>query len=344
MMHSKKIDKDPSIANVYAKMRKELGHTLTITDFTKWTAANPFVVAPVMMLQLHIRLQIIGEPFWAKLALQRKEHPEQGKLDYVKHLQTDIVSRNDVFRQRKLAEEIERRRLSRLGKGRMGDGRDNITRKQSLLLDYFNLKKRSQTVHTGKSLSRVFVINDDLVEGSSGKPSAPRATHIQTPQSSSSKKSAAVKGAKKDTTTATSSANASDSEENILNTEVHVGARNSKKPEASSNKKKVVTVTASITVDGNRRRRSSLTVQKPDLVREKVAQKAAKESKYKLQKKRAGEEGRGNATAEGASGKKGKSHQSSSKGPKEKPTDNNSDINHLDEDEESAEEVYCTNG
>jgi hypothetical protein len=145
MMHNKKIDKDPSLHAVFTKMKKDLSAHLNINQFTRWTAANPYVTSPIMMLQLHIRLQIIGEPFWSKLTTLRKEHPEQGRLDYVKRLQEHVINENRLF-QEKIRQEKERQIyiLKMKRKGKLDDGRDNITRKQSVVLEYFNMKRLSQ--------------------------------------------------------------------------------------------------------------------------------------------------------------------------------------------------------
>jgi hypothetical protein len=115
MLHNKSIQKDPAILNVFNQLRHDLENKLSIEEFNNWTAAHPSVTSPILMLQLHLRLQIIGEAFWIKLSKDRKEHPEQGKLNYVRDLQTYVLEKNKLFRSRTEAIEFERRRLSRLG-------------------------------------------------------------------------------------------------------------------------------------------------------------------------------------------------------------------------------------
>ena len=161
MMHLKKIDKDPNLHSVYNQLRKDLSHKLSIEEFNRWTASNPSVTAPLMMLQLHIRLQIIGEKFWCKLAEMRKEDSKQGRLNYVKDLQRQIVTKNRKFREKQQAEEKERQRLKRLEKGCHGGVKENVQRKESILLRHFNLKQLS--IRGGaykRSLSRVIPISD----------------------------------------------------------------------------------------------------------------------------------------------------------------------------------------
>ncbi len=142
MLHNRKIDKDPSLQLLFNELRRELENKLTIHQFVRWTAANPSITAPILMLQLHLRLQIIGEKFWIKMTDNRKSHPEQGKIDYVKKLQAYVIQKNKQFHERLTSLEQERRRLSRLGKAGYVDSRENITRKESMLLGHFSMKRR----------------------------------------------------------------------------------------------------------------------------------------------------------------------------------------------------------
>lgn len=160
MMHLKKIDKDPNLQGVYNQLRKDLSHKLSIEEFNRWTAANPSVTAPLMMLQLHIRLQIIGESFWVKLSEQRKQDPKQGRLTYVKDLQRQIVAKNRRFREKQQAEEKEKQRLMRLEQGRHGGVKENVQRKESILMKHFNLKRLSIRRPPQRSLSRVIPMSD----------------------------------------------------------------------------------------------------------------------------------------------------------------------------------------
>jgi hypothetical protein len=143
MIHMKKIDKDPNLNGVFNQLRKDLANKLSMEEFNRWTAQNPSVVAPLKMLQLHIRLQIIGESFWTLKANERMKDPTQSRLSYVKDLQAYIVNKNKAFRDKQDQDEQERRRLSRIGKGRHGGMEGNIKRKESLLLKHFNLKRLS---------------------------------------------------------------------------------------------------------------------------------------------------------------------------------------------------------
>lgn len=203
MLHNKRVDKDPSLMMVYQRAKNELNNKITLQQFVLWVARNPSVTSPLMMLQLHIRSQIIGRNFWMKLTEQRKNNQEQSQIGYVEELKKTIISQNNLFRERLIQEEKEKRRLSRRGKGQNGDKRDKIIRQESMLLGYFSLKQVSfkrptpnQRKKMKKALSRILPfeniekeldIEDGIIEND--KPAAPKnQLSPQTNQSSKSNK------------------------------------------------------------------------------------------------------------------------------------------------------------
>lgn len=141
-MHKKNVELDPSLLTVFMQLRKDHNGLLTMAEFCRWTYHNPSVTVPLMMLQLHLRLKIIGESFWVRMSNERRAHEEQGQLDFIRRLQADVVRRNLAYKRRLAAIENERQRLIRRGLGKEGDCRDNVVRKESLLLGYFSLKNR----------------------------------------------------------------------------------------------------------------------------------------------------------------------------------------------------------
>lgn len=143
-MHKKSVEKDPSLKQLYTKLKSQYPRSIGIYDFVKWTSENPSVLSPLLMLQLHIRLQILGENFWKSYAEDRAENEEQSNPYYLKKLQKFVIDKNNKFKEKKLAVEREKKRLSRIGKGEAGDHRDNVTRKESIFLAYFNLKAISR--------------------------------------------------------------------------------------------------------------------------------------------------------------------------------------------------------
>lgn len=368
MMHCKKVDKDPALTAVYTKMRKELGNAFTIHEFNKWTAANPHVVSPVMMLQLHIRLQIIGETFWSKLALQRKQHPEQGQLDYVKKLQDFVIRKNDIFKEKLAMEEAERRRLSRLGRGRMGDCRDNVTRKQSVLLGYFNMKQAVPPAgigRQGKSLSRVFVLEDGDADDDDGiiiaGGQSASGKRRNNPNGHSAKgvppKAASGDGAdpflesdirnkavSSTVTSASSSVSANGTTPGVTSSAVVAGAT-AATSSASAKKPAGKIRTIAEAKGDNRRRRSSI---KPNLVREAADRKRKQEDKYKATV--ANNSGKKTATAGSRGKQKNKPKQptsgtSSGKNGRNKkkvvPSSHDDDSSDSDADEDYGDELHA---
>mmetsp|Transcript_4703 Transcript_4703/g.7681 ORF Transcript_4703/g.7681 Transcript_4703/m.7681 type:complete len:453 (+) Transcript_4703:91-1449(+) len=143
VMHKKKVEKDAALHDMMLEVKKDLRREINIQEFTEWCHHHPSVLSPLMMLQMHLRDQIIGPRFWQKMTKLRKEHPEQGLWDYLPKLQSRIIEQNEKFKAKGQLEEAERRRKSRRGKGTSGDHRDNVTRKQSLIMSYFAISRNS---------------------------------------------------------------------------------------------------------------------------------------------------------------------------------------------------------
>jgi hypothetical protein len=140
-MHKKNVDLDPSLLTIFLRLKKDYNGLLTMAEFCRWTYTNPSVTTPLMMLQLHLRMQIIGEAFWMRMSNERRLHDEQGRLDFVKRLQADVVAKNEGYKRRLQSIQDEKNRMERRGISKSGDGRDNVTRKESVLLGYYRLKQ-----------------------------------------------------------------------------------------------------------------------------------------------------------------------------------------------------------
>lgn len=142
-MHKKKIERDPALGVMMGYVKKDLNRAVSLPEFTKWCQANPSILTPLRMLQLHLRFQIIGPNFWTHMTEQRRAHPEMGAMDYLPKLQKRVIAETKFFINQGLIDKDERRRMSRRGKGPNGDHRDNVTRKQSFLVNYFQLSRYS---------------------------------------------------------------------------------------------------------------------------------------------------------------------------------------------------------
>jgi hypothetical protein len=142
-MHKKRIEKDPSMQEMMSYIKRDLSRAISLKEFTEWSHKHPSILTPLRMLQTHLRFQVIGPKFWTKMAEQRRAHPEQGRFDYIPQLQKRVIAETKFFLTRGLGTIAEMKRLRRRGRGPEGDTRDNITRKQSVLVKYFNLSRFS---------------------------------------------------------------------------------------------------------------------------------------------------------------------------------------------------------
>eukprot|EP01035_Chromulina_nebulosa_P029635 gene29635-39303_t len=133
MLHRRKIDKDPSLATLYGSLAKICpdGY-VELSVFSKWAKANLSFSSPLMILQLHLRTNIVGTAFWTRQSQQRQKDPAMAKVAFIKQLEKYVMEKKRQFMERKQAEENERKRLIRLGLGKKGDCRDNVIRKQSV--------------------------------------------------------------------------------------------------------------------------------------------------------------------------------------------------------------------
>lgn len=102
-------------------------------------------MSPLLILQLKLRKLLIGESYWARMAVSRKENLELGSFGFIKQLQTLVRKRNDEFKNKRIDEEAKRLREKRLGPGGDGQSRSMVARKESVLLGAFNLKQLSSS-------------------------------------------------------------------------------------------------------------------------------------------------------------------------------------------------------
>ena len=142
-LHKKSMDRDPALRTIMAYIKRDLNRQITVNEFTTWAHTYPSVLTPLRMLQTHLRFQIIGPTFWTRMTQERRGHPEMGKIDYLPQLQKRVIAQNKYFANQGDIDAQERRRLSRRGRGPNGDHRDDITRKESVLVSYFKLSRFS---------------------------------------------------------------------------------------------------------------------------------------------------------------------------------------------------------
>jgi hypothetical protein len=112
-MHKKKIESSSSLTTQFGNFKKHYPAEVSLAEFVKWCGANVSVVAPLLMLQLKLRKQIIGERYWNRMAAERKASPEQGQHGFMKKLQTQIRAKNEAFKLSRLEIEREQQRKDR---------------------------------------------------------------------------------------------------------------------------------------------------------------------------------------------------------------------------------------
>ena len=164
-MHKKKIDRDPALRDMMGYLKRDLNRAIKMEDFTKWAHQHPSVLTPLRMLQTHLRFQIIGPNFWSKMTEQRRAHKEMGKFDYIPELQKRVIHETKLFLNKGEGDLLEKKRLARRGRGPNGDNRDNVIRKQSLLVRYFGLSRFSVTNTRSGGGERGLAQNKILPEG-----------------------------------------------------------------------------------------------------------------------------------------------------------------------------------
>lgn len=156
LMHHRKLETSSTLQALYDNMKKEFEIELSMLEFCKWTAANASVVTPVLMLQLKIRKQIIGENFWLKLTNARKQDSIKGKLEFVSKLRKIVHDKNEKYRQRLVENRINGLRVNSTEK--LSAGSQNVKRKESFLLKAFNMAPNAPK---GRSPGNAEVYPDD---------------------------------------------------------------------------------------------------------------------------------------------------------------------------------------
>ena len=112
MLHKRKVDKDPSLATLFGSLAKICPDgNIEMSVFSKWAKANLSFSSPLMILQLHLRTNIVGTSFWARQSLRRQKDPAMAKVSFIKQLEKHVLDKNRQFKERQQAEEDEHRRF-----------------------------------------------------------------------------------------------------------------------------------------------------------------------------------------------------------------------------------------
>ncbi len=137
---------DPSLFAVFKKMKSKFGATtsrgaVSLEAFCNFTMQHRSIVAPIELIQVHFRSQIINDAFWDKVSQERCDDPEKGDLFYIAKLQQTVQEKREAYKAHKAFLKAQRKQLEHLGLGKEGDRRDYKQRKQSVLLGYYSMKR-----------------------------------------------------------------------------------------------------------------------------------------------------------------------------------------------------------
>lgn len=136
MINRKKMDANPATQAIFTELKEKYPSELSITDICKWTAINSSLLSPILILQIKLRQNIIGEKYWQHQTDLRAADPEKNDIGYIKQLMGLVKSKIEKSKVQKVAQKEKQAKEAKIG------NRDNIARKQSVLLEAFNMKKK----------------------------------------------------------------------------------------------------------------------------------------------------------------------------------------------------------
>jgi hypothetical protein len=139
------MDSSTSLQVIFHNLRDNYSPELSIQDICKWSSmtGNSAILTPLVLLQLKLKKFIIGEKYWTTKTAERQSDEEMKKVEYIRKFQTIVKSKITAFKQRK---DLEAKEKELNAKKSMGRAEANIARKQSLLMESFQLKKSPSKV------------------------------------------------------------------------------------------------------------------------------------------------------------------------------------------------------
>lgn len=166
----KRVETSSALQALMDAFKKHYPSEVSLADFCKWTALNPSIITPVLMLQLQLRRQIIGEKYWMQQTDDRSSHPEKCRLLYVKVLQDKIVANTEQFNNVKRQNSIVHSSSSKkkFGAANEEDIVNNNNRKQSLLMTAFNMRTPSSKNNNSSSRIAATATDSEPPLGGSG--------------------------------------------------------------------------------------------------------------------------------------------------------------------------------
>ncbi len=146
----KRVETSPALRATFDALNRQFTSDVSIDEFCRFCALNLSMVTPVLMLQLQLRKQIIGEKYWTEMTKSRKQHPEQGKYKYVKELQKMVLRKADQF-QRMLGEKTSEKKSDKSAASGSDEDGDLRPRKKSFFENAMSSMKRNSNKQGGSS-------------------------------------------------------------------------------------------------------------------------------------------------------------------------------------------------
>jgi Ca2+-binding EF-hand superfamily protein len=100
-VHKRKLESSAAMQALFQALKRDYSGELSIADIINWIRTNPSIISPILVLQLKLRKDIIGEGFWLEQMAYRRQHPEFQKHLFIKTLQKQVALKNENFKREK---------------------------------------------------------------------------------------------------------------------------------------------------------------------------------------------------------------------------------------------------
>lgn len=90
IVHQKKVESSPNLLQMFNNCKEIYSSEVSLKDFCRWSLLNGSFITPILLVQLKLRKQILGEKFWGQMVTRKAENPDICALDFVKNLQASV--------------------------------------------------------------------------------------------------------------------------------------------------------------------------------------------------------------------------------------------------------------
>lgn len=134
VLHRRKVETSPMLGSLFAEFKTKHPVEITKLDFCAFLNGNSTLSTPIILLQIKLRKQVIGEGFWQRKASAREKDRVQGDAAYVHQLLATVQGVN---------EESKRRMLDAKAKSKEAQTSDRdkaaIAKRESIFKKAYNL-------------------------------------------------------------------------------------------------------------------------------------------------------------------------------------------------------------